>query len=216
MISLNQVNLQRGSFQLKNISMKVGQGGLHLVIGETGSGKTSIVEAICGLHPVESGQVRLRGVDVTQTSPASRSIGYLPQDVALFGHLSVRENLGFSCRARKWRSKRIRQHVESLAGELGIGSLLDRYPESLSGGQKQSVAFGRALAFESDIVCLDEPFVALDAQTRETLIDWFKNYVQQNKVTVLAVTHQPQWLQAAADTIWNIDSQGNLSGGASS
>ena len=78
------------------------------------------------------------------------------------------------------------------------------------------MAFGRALAFEPDIVCLDEPFVALDAQTRETLIDWFKNYVQQNKVTVLAVTHQPQWLQAAADTIWNIDSQGNLSGGASS
>lgn len=216
MIELENVNLQRGSFHLKNISMKIDQGGLHLLTGETGAGKTSIVEAICGLQSVESGKITLRGVDVTEATPAGRSIGYLPQDVELFDHLNVRDNLRFTCQVRKWKSQRVRERVESLAQSLGVASLLDRYPSSLSGGQKHSVALGRALAFEPDIMCLDEPFVALDAQTRETMIDWFQAYVQENEVTVLAVTHQPQWLQGAAKTRWSLDSRGNLIGEATS
>lgn len=215
MIELNNVSLPRGSFYLKNISMKIDQGGLHLLTGETGAGKTSIIEALCGLQSVESGKIILRGVDVTDATPAARSIGYLPQDVALFDHLTVRENLRFSCQARKWKPKIIRDRVEALAQSLGLANLLDRYPSSLSGGQKHSVAFGRALAFEPDVVCLDEPFVTLDAQTRETMIDWFNAYVQENEVTVLAVTHQPQWLRAVATTSWSIDSRGILAAGAS-
>ena len=210
MIELKNVSIERGSFHLKNVSMKIDQGGLHLLTGETGAGKTSIVEAICGLQTVESGNIVLRGVDMTESTPAARSIGYLPQDVALFDHLTVRENLRFSCQARKWKPKRIRDRVESLAESLGMANLLDRYPSDLSGGQKHSVALGRALAFGPDIVCLDEPFVALDAQTRETMIDWFRSYVQENEVTVLAVTHQPQWLEAMAKTRWKIDRQGKL------
>ncbi len=216
MIELSQVNLRRGGFHLKNLSMKVDQVGLHLLTGQTGAGKTSIVEAIGGLHPVESGTVRLRGLDVTNASPERRCIGYLPQDVALFGHLSVRENLRFSCRARRWTPKRTKERVESLSEALGLAGLLDRYPMNLSGGQQQCVALGRALASEPDILCLDEPFAALDAQTREKLIQWFQGYVQENEVTVLAVTHQPQWLQAEARSIWNIDRQGNLGVGPSS
>jgi putative spermidine/putrescine transport system ATP-binding protein len=130
--------------------------------------------------------------------------------VALFEQLSVRENLGFPCRVRKWQPQRQKERVETLSAKLGLSSLLDRYPESLSGGQKQCVALGRALAFEPDIVCLDEPFSALDSQTRDTLIDWFRDYVLQNEVTVLAVTHQPQWLEGISSTIWTIDSQGSL------
>jgi len=120
MIELNNVSVERGDFRLKNISMKIDQGGLHLLTGETGAGKTSIVEAICGLQPVESGKITLRGVDMTEATPAARSIGYLPQDVALFDHLTVRENLRFSCQARKWKSKRIRERVISLAQSLGL------------------------------------------------------------------------------------------------
>ena len=213
MIELKNVSIERGSFHLKNVSMKIDQGGLHLLTGETGAGKTSIVEAICGLQPLHSGRIILRGVDATEATPAGRSIGYLPQDVALFDHLTVPENLRFSCQARKWKPKRIRDRVDSLAGSLGLANLLDRYPSDLSGGQKHTVALGRALAFEPDIVCLDEPFVALDAQTRETMIDWFGAYVQENDVTVLAVTHQPQWLEAMAKSRWKIDDQGNLVGG---
>lgn len=213
MIELKNVSIERGSFHLKNVSMKIDQGGLHLLTGETGAGKTSIVEAICGLQPLHCGRIILRGVDATEATPAGRSIGYLPQDVALFDHLTVRENLRFSCQARKWKPKRIRDRVDSLAGSLGLANLLDRYPSDLSGGQKHTVALGRALAFEPDIVCLDEPFVALDAQTRETMIDWFGAYVQENDVTVLAVTHQPQWLEAMAKSRWKIDDQGNLVGG---
>lgn len=213
MIELNNVSVERGKFHLKNISMKIDHGGLHLLTGETGAGKTSLVEAICGLQLASSGQIILRGVDVTESTPAARSIGYLPQDVALFDHLTVRENLSFPCQSRKWKPKKIRERVISLAQSLGLADLLDRKPSDLSGGQKHTVAFGRALAFEPDLVCLDEPFVALDAQTREDMIDWFGAYVQQNNVTVLAVTHQPQWITALAKTRWNIDQQGNLVGG---
>ena len=213
MIELNNVCLQRGSFQLNGLSMKISEPGLHLLTGETGAGKTSIVEAICGLQPVTSGTINLRGVDVLDVPPAGRSIGYLPQDVALFDHLTVKENLRFSCKVRGWKSNKISERIDSLAGSLGLGDLLNRYPSGLSGGQKQVVALGRALAFEPDLVCLDEPFVTLDSQTRETMIDWFQRYVQENNVTVLAVTHQPQWLASGANTRWNIDQQGNLTNG---
>jgi len=213
MIELDNISLQRGSFQLKNISLKVDQGDFHLLTGETGTGKTSIVEAVCGLQAITSGKISLRGVDVAAVPPAERAIGYLPQDLALFEHMSVKENLQFSCRLRKWKKKRINERVNSLANSLGLTDLLDRQPADLSGGQKHRVALGRALAFEPDLVCLDEPFVALDAQTRETMIDWFRDYVQESKVTVLAVTHQPQWLGTMAKARWNIDDQGNLVGG---
>jgi len=215
MIELNNVSLRRGSFHLKNISLKLDQAGLHLLTGETGVGKTSIVEAICGLQPIEFGSISLRGIDVTEATPAGRSIGYLPQDVALFDHLSVRDNLGFSCQALKWKPKRIRDRVESLAQSLGLENLLNRLPSNLSGGQKHSVALGRALAFEPDIVCLDEPFVALDESKREAMIEWFRDYVEENKVTVLAVTHQPQWLQTTASTRWIIDGHGTVNNSAS-
>lgn len=210
MIELSKVSLRRGSFHLKNISMKIERGGMHLLTGETGAGKTSIVEAICGLQSVESGTIDLRGVDVTYSDPARRSIGYLPQDVVLFDHLTVRDNLRFACQTRKWKSQRLRERIGSLAQALGLVNLLERSTSSLSGGQKHLVALGRALAFEPDIVCLDEPFLALDTQTREATIDWFSSYVRENELTVLAVTHQPQWLKATAKTRWNIDGQGNV------
>ncbi len=210
MIELNKVNLRRGSFHLKNISMEIDRSGMHLLTGETGAGKTSIVEAICGLQAVESGTIDLRGADVTHKDPAGRSIGYLPQDAVLFDHLTVRDNLQFSCQARRWKSLRVRERVDSLAHSLGLVNLLERRTSSLSGGQKHLVALGRALAFEPDIVCLDEPFVTLDAQTREAMIDWFSTYVRENELTVLAVTHQPQWFNATAKTRWNIDGQGNV------
>ena len=189
MIELSNVALKRGSFNLKNITMRIEQGGIHLLTGETGAGKTSIVEAICGLQPTKSGKIVLRGVDVTEATPAARSIGYLPQDVALFEHLTVRQNLQFACQTRKWKPKKIKDRVESLAEALRLSDLLDRYPSGLSGGQKHSVAFGRALAFEPDIVCLDEPFVALDSQTREIMIDWFQTYVRENEVTARRDRH---------------------------
>ncbi len=205
MIEMDNVSLKRGSFRLDKLSLCFGQPGIHLLIGETGVGKTSVVEAICGLQPVASGQVKLRGENVTGVSPAARSIGYLPQDVALFDHLSVRENLGFACAARKWSPASTRERVNSLSASLGISDLLQRFPEQLSGGQKHCVALGRALAFDPDIVCLDEPFAALDGATRDSMIQWFINYVDEHEVTVLAVTHQPQWLQAVAKTQLKLD-----------
>jgi ABC-type sugar transport system ATPase subunit len=207
-IELNNVSLRHGGFQLENISMKLEKGGLHLLTGKTGAGKTSVVEAICGLQAVEAGEIRLRGIEMTATPPAARSIGYLPQDLVLFDHLSVRGNLQFPCKSRKWQSDRIRDRVNSLAESLGLVGLLDRRPAELSGGQRHTVALGRAFAFEPDIVCLDEPLVALDEQTRETMVDWLRNYIRHNEVTALAVTHQPQWLESLSQTRWAIDSRG--------
>ena len=205
MIELIGVGINRASFSLKGLTMKLDLPGLHLLTGETGTGKTTIVEAICGLEPINRGQIHLRGQHTESLSIAERSIGYLPQDLALMNHLSVIENISFSCRARRWSTQRISSKVNQLADELGISKWLGRRPSALSGGQQQIVALARALAFEPDIICLDEPFAGLDEQTHVRVSRWLKSYIHHNSVTALVVTHHDDWARRIAKTHWTID-----------
>src|SRR2546430_5367771 len=154
MIAVENLSVRVAAFSLERISFSIPAGEYAILMGRTGSGKTTILEAICGLRPVAAGCIRLLGEDVTRLKPAQRGIGYVPQDKALFMTMTVRDNLAFALRIRKWDSGLIEQRVRELSALLGLGNLLDRKPHGLSGGESQRVALGRALASGPKVLLL--------------------------------------------------------------
>lgn len=178
-----------GAFRLRDVSFDVPTGRYGVLMGKTGSGKTTILEAICGLRRISSGRILLRGRDVTREKAANRGVGYVPQDLALFSTMTVREHLGFALSVRGSPGETIEARIGELAEILGIEPLLGRKPQGLSGGEAQRVALGRALAAWPSVLCLDEPLSALDEATREELVGLLKRIPEQTGVTVLHVTH---------------------------
>lgn len=189
MIHLDGVSTAAGPFKLEGIELQVPTGSYAVLMGATGCGKTTLLEAICGLAPIGRGRVILGGTDVTHLSPADRNIGYVPQDGALFPHMSVEDHLAFGPKVRGWGKAEIAEQVERMALELGIVHLLSRRPLGLSGGERQRVALGRALASRPKTLLLDEPLSAVDEQTRDGLCDLLGTLPRASNVTVLHVTH---------------------------
>src|SRR5690349_11840323 len=151
MVELANITIRSGPFRLVGISFDVPQGQYAVLMGKTGEGKTTILEAICGLRSILAGQVLLHGMDVTQLHPADRGVGYVPQDLALFPTLTVREHLEFALRVRRASEQTVSARVGEFADLLGIDHLLDRLPQGLSGGESQRVALGRALTFHPQV-----------------------------------------------------------------
>ena len=169
MIELQNITIHQGEFSLKNVSLEIPTGSYVVLMGRSGSGKTTILECICGLRRVNSGRIVLAENDVTSLQPGDRGIGFVPQDGALFPTMTVRKNISFAMDLRKWPQDRIVERVNELAQWLGITHLLDRRPLKLSGGETQRVAVGRALAVSPSTLCLDEPLSALDDQSRQEM-----------------------------------------------
>lgn len=210
MFLVENLHVQAGDFALKGISFEVPTGAYAVLMGRTGAGKTTLLEAICGLKKVTAGRIVLMDRDVTHRKPAARGIGFVPQDGALFGTMTVRGNLAFSLELRNVGRPEIERRVEELAGLLGIGHFLDRMPGSLSGGEKQRTALGRALAFRPNILCLDEPFSSLDEQTREEMYALVKSVQKAAGVTTLHITHNPGETEKLADRVLVLE-EGRLS-----
>ena len=147
MIELSSVTIRIGDFQLKDLSFRVDSGQYTVVMGKTGIGKTTILEAICGLRSIQTGRILINGVDVTRWTPADRNVGYMPQDLALFPSMTVREHIEFAMKVRSRPAKEMADRVAELASLLEITPLLDRRIKGLSGGESQRVALGRALSF---------------------------------------------------------------------
>lgn len=199
MIRLTDLSIRNGAFKLKGIRLEVPEGCYGVLMGPTGCGKTTLLEAICGLKPALSGSIFLVDRDVTRLKPAQRGVGYVPQDAALFDTMSVRDNLAFALRIRKWPAPAIDERVQELASMLGIGHLLDRTPLGLSGGETQRVALGRTLAHRPQILLLDEPLNAIDADASEEMYRLLRAVQSQTGVTTLHVTHDSQEAQRLAD-----------------
>ena len=204
MIEFKQVCIRAGDFHLDKISFEVGSGQYAVLMGRTGRGKTTILESLCGLRRVQSGQIMVRGMDVTHWPPADREIGYVPQDLALFPTFTVAEHLQFALKLRSFHKTQIDHRVEELAEMLGIAHLLKRGIDGLSGGESQRVALGRALSFRPTVLLLDEPLSALDAETREEIQALLRTLTDTTGVTTLHITHNAAEAAALADRCFHI------------
>lgn len=209
MIEIDNITIRSGKFQLANVSAIVPEGDYAVLMGGTGQGKTTILEAICGLRPVLGGRILLEGTDVTRWKTADRCIGYLPQDLALFPTMTVRQHLEFALRLRRASRAMIRDRVDELADVLGLGALLDRRMKGLSGGEAQRVALGRALSFRPRVLLLDEPLNSVDERTRDRLCELLREIQKSNGLTALHVTHSSSEAGVLADRLFLLQ-QGRL------
>jgi len=201
MIRVEQLSVRAGGFVLREAAFAVNRGEHAFLMGKTGSGKTTLLEAICGLRPVTAGRVLLDGQDVTGWPPAQRGIGFVPQDAALFMHLTVREQLGFALAIRRRPAGEIAARVAELADWLSLQPLLDRRPPGLSGGEVQRIALGRALSFRPAVLCLDEPLSALDEDTRAEMGELLRRVRELTGVTILHITHNRSEAERLGDRI---------------
>lgn len=201
MIAVENLSIRAGNFALDGLSFQVASGAYAVLMGKTGCGKTTILEAICGLRSIRSGRILLLDRDVTRLTPAERGIGYVPQDLALFRTMTVAEHLAFPLVIRRWPRRQVEQRVTELACFLGIEPLLDRKPVGLSGGESQRVALGRALAFQPRVLLLDEPLSALDEETRLEMCNLLGEIRKKTGVTFLHVTHNAAEARRLADQV---------------
>ena len=183
---------------LDGVDLDVAGGELLVVVGPSGSGKTTLLRLIAGLETPTAGSVLIDGKDVAGVPPHRRNVALVFQNLALYEHLGVRDNLSFGLQANSGgeSEKRLAQNdagsrVAAVAEMLGIGRLLDRYPAELSGGQQQRVALGRAIVRRPAALLLDEPLSSLDAPVRRELRQELKCVQRELAVPTIYVTHDP-------------------------
>lgn len=205
MIELKRVTVRAGTFGLTAVDLSIPEGAYAVFMGGTGKGKTTLLEAICGLKPVVSGRVLLNDVDMTWWKPADRGVGYVPQDLALFPTLTVRGHLEFALRLRRYSQSAIQDRVAELAHMLEIDHLLERSIRGLSGGESQRVALGRALSFRPRILLMDEPLNALDEGTRDRLCELLRSIQKDSGLTTLHVTHSRAEAIALGERLYVLD-----------
>jgi multiple sugar transport system ATP-binding protein len=174
---------------LKNIELRMQEGELLVLVGPSGSGKSTLLSCIAGLTEIDSGVIRIGGVDVTRVRPAKRNIAMVFQSYALFPTMSAAENMRFGMRVRKVPEADQRSRVDAVSKLLKIEHLLERRPWQLSGGQRQRVAMGRALVREPKLFLFDEPLSNLDAKLRISMRTEIKRLHQDLNASIVYVTH---------------------------
>ncbi len=189
MLKVDGLSAAAGSFRLQDIHLTVPTGACHAVLGPSGSGKSTLLNAVLGAVVPTRGTIELAGDDITSWPIERRGIGYVPQQLGLFPHLSVRANLAYGARARRMSPTQVEPLLDRLVEITGIGALLDRYPGTLSGGERQRVALVRAIVASRGLVLLDEPFTALNESLRRELWWLVKELQHDRGMSVLLVTH---------------------------
>ena len=177
---------------LENISFDVGEGEVLVLLGASGSGKTTILRIIAGLEMPYTGKVMLHGKDVTELPARERGVGVIFQSYALFPKMTVEKNIGYGLRIRKRKRKEIRETVNELLTLVQLEEHRKKYPSQLSGGQQQRVAIARTLAYKPEVLLFDEPFGALDTQTRVHLRREIRALLKKVNVPSIFITHDQE------------------------
>lgn len=201
MVRIDGLSMNVGDFRLDGVSMGIAPGACHAVLGPTGSGKTMLLETVIGIQKILSGTVAIDGRDVSALPPAARGISYVPQDICLFPHMSVMDNIMYGVRVKKLDPAPLMPAIDGLIDFLGIRPLLGRYPSGLSGGERQRAALVRALAPDPRLLVLDEPFSAIDSALREDARRLLKELFAARRITALIVTHDIDEAYFLADQI---------------
>jgi sulfate/thiosulfate transport system ATP-binding protein len=201
-IEVRGVGKSFGDFvALDDVSLTVGDGALTALLGPSGSGKSTLLRIIAGLEAPDTGEVVIAGQDVTQAPARTRGVGFVFQHYAPFKHMTVHNNVAFGLSVRKRPKDEIRARVEELLGLVRLDGLAHRYPSQLSGGQLQRMALARALAVQPQVLLLDEPFGALDAQVRAELREWLRRLHEEIHVTTIFVTHDQEEAMEVAEQL---------------
>jgi sulfate transport system ATP-binding protein len=201
-ISVRGVSKNFGAFRaLDEVSLDIPQGQLVALLGPSGSGKTTLLRIIAGLEAPDTGRVFYGDSDVTNRSTRDRGIGFVFQHYALFGHMTIFDNIAFGLRVRKWKNDQIRPRVLELLRLIQLEGVEKRFPSQLSGGQRQRVALARALAAQPEVMLLDEPFGALDAKVRADLRRWIRSLHDEIHMTSVFVTHDQEEAFEVADFV---------------
>jgi molybdate transport system ATP-binding protein len=198
-LEIENLHIRLGEFYLKGISLELGKGDYLSIIGPTGSGKTILLESIIGFWTPDKGRIIIDGEDLTRELPERRRIGIVYQDYALLPHFTVFKNIAYGL--KKIQKQGIAEKVNELAACLHIDHLLHRKPDTLSGGEQQRVALARALVVEPRLLLMDEPFSALDLQTRHEARRLLKQAIQDRGTTVIHITHDLEDAWALANKI---------------
>ena len=186
---------------LDQITDEVPNGSLTALLGPSGSGKSTLLRTIAGLTTLDAGSIILNDRDVTSVPARDRRIGFCFQDYAPFRHLSVFDNVAYGLKVRRVPRPQRRREVHELLELVKIEELANRYPHQLSGGQRQRMALARALAIKPEVLLLDEPFAALDAQVRAELRAWVRALQHELRITTILVTHDQNEAMEVADRL---------------
>ncbi|EHG8281048.1 ABC transporter ATP-binding protein [Klebsiella oxytoca] len=192
---------------LKGVSMELRRGEVVSLLGPSGSGKTTLLRAVAGLEKPTSGTIAIGKTRVYDGNPRSeipaeeRNLGLVFQSYALWPHKTVFENVAYPLRLRKVAAAEIKQRVQSVLDQLGLGHLGNRHPHQLSGGQQQRVAIGRALVYNPPVILLDEPLSNLDAKLREEARVFLRELIVKLGLSALMVTHDQNEAMAISDRI---------------
>lgn len=205
-ISVNNISKEFGNYPaLRNVSLTMEDGEFVALLGPSGSGKTTLLRIIAGLEYADSGQITFGQKDVSRVPASNRGIGFVFQHYALFGHMTVAQNIAFGLKVMKRKQRpateEIDRRVETLLDLVQLPGLGKRFPAQLSGGQRQRVALARALARDPSILLLDEPFGALDAKVRKELREALRHIHKKIGVTSIFVTHDRDEAFALSDRV---------------
>jgi molybdate/tungstate transport system ATP-binding protein len=192
MLELRAIGKRLGSFELQDINLKVEAAEYFVLMGPSGAGKTILLELIAGLISADQGQIIFEAKDITKEPSEKRGISVVYQDYCLFPHMTVHENIAYGLKSQKVEPKQIAEDIQTIATTLEITHLLDRQPETLSGGEKQRVAIARALVTKPKILLLDEPLAALDANIKTLFRKVLKRIQKETKTAFIHVTHDAQ------------------------
>ena len=186
---IHDLSSMAGSFSLERVNLSLEEGTYCVILGSSGAGKTVFLETLAGRYPLLQGSIEWNGIELSHLPPEKRHIGFVYQDYALFPHLSVEENIAFPLRFNNCSRDIKKKKVDSMLDLLALSTMAKARPKTLSGGEKQRVALGRALVMDPEILLLDEPLSALDWATRKQVGSMIKTIHQDLGKTVIHVTH---------------------------
>ena len=188
-------------YALKNVDLDIADGEYFVLLGPSGGGKTTLLRSIGGFIRPDSGTVQIKGKNVDNLPPDKRPTSMVFQGFALFPHMTVYENIGYGLKLRSVEKSIIHDRVIKMMDLVGLSGLSDRKPHELSGGQQQRVQLARALILENDVLLLDEPLSALDAQLRKDMCIELKRLQKTVGISFVHVTHNQEEAMSVADRI---------------